>query len=58
MVNGNGAPAKKKSEQRVGSFVLLDEMPGGGSARVFRARYEPQQKDPEVNLPKGGHAVI
>ena len=57
MVNGNGTP-KKKGEQRVGSFVLLDELPGGGSARVFRAVYDPQQKDPAINCAKGAHAVI
>jgi serine/threonine protein kinase len=54
VVNG----AKKKSEQRVGAFVLLDEIPGGANARVFRATYEPETKDPTVHLAKGESAVI
>ncbi|HEY4221334.1 MAG TPA: serine/threonine-protein kinase [Myxococcota bacterium] len=55
MVNG---AAKKKGEQRVGPFVLVDELPGGGSARVFRSMYAPEVRDPSVPLAPGDHAVI
>ena len=54
MVNG----AKKKGEQRVGPFVLVDELPGGGSARVFRALYAPETRDPAIPLAPGDHACI
>jgi serine/threonine-protein kinase len=48
----------KKAEQRVGSFVLIDELPAGSKARVFRARYEPEQHDPTISLARGAHAII
>jgi serine/threonine protein kinase len=41
---------KKKATQRVGPFVLVDEMRGGGIARVFRARYRPQAGDVPLGL--------
>jgi serine/threonine-protein kinase len=56
MVSAESAP-KKKSE-RVGAFVLVDEMPGGGNARLFRARYEPESRDPTIKLAVGDAAVI
>ncbi len=55
MVNG---ASKKKGEQRVGPFVLVDELPGGGSARVFRAVYAPPARDPSVPLAPGEHGCI
>ena len=58
VVAGTNGTSKKKSEQRVGSFVLIDELPGGGSARVFRASYQPEQKDPKISLARGEHAII
>jgi serine/threonine-protein kinase len=42
--------ARKKADQRVGQFVLVDEFPGGGDARIFRARYRPQPGDPPLAL--------
>jgi serine/threonine-protein kinase len=56
MVNG---AQKKKGEQRVGPFVLVDEIPGGGSCRVFRALYSPDgARDPGIPLAPGDHACI
>lgn len=56
MVNG---AQKKKGEQRVGPFVLVDELPGGGSCRVFRALYSPDGvRDPGIPLSPGDHACI
>jgi serine/threonine protein kinase len=49
---------KKKSEQRVGSFVLVDELNGGGSARCFRARYRPQAGDAPLALEAEDVVVI
>lgn len=49
---------KKKSEQRVGSFVLVDELTGGGTARCFRARYRPQAGDPPLALEADDVVVI
>jgi serine/threonine protein kinase len=49
---------KKKSEQRVGSFVLVDELGGGGTARCFRARYRPQAGDPPLALEADDVVVI
>jgi serine/threonine-protein kinase len=54
----NGSPPKRKSEQRLGAFVLKDELPGGGSARVFRAIYAPEQRDPAVPLSPGDFVVV
>jgi eukaryotic-like serine/threonine-protein kinase len=53
----NGTP-KKRNEQRVGPFVLVDELPGGGHARVFRALYAPETRDPTIPLSPGDHACI
>lgn len=58
VVAGANGTSKKKGEQRVGSFVLIDELPGRGSARVFRATYQPEQKDPTISLARGAHASI
>jgi eukaryotic-like serine/threonine-protein kinase len=45
------APQKKRPDQRIGSFVVLDELKGaGGLARAFRARYRPQAGDPPLAL--------
>lgn len=45
------APAKKRPDQRIGSFVVLDELKGAtGVARTFRARYRPQAGDPPLAL--------
>jgi serine/threonine-protein kinase len=45
------APQKKRPDQRIGSFVVLDELKGaGGLARAFRARYRPQPGDPPLAL--------
>lgn len=53
---GNGAP--KKPDQRVGPFVLLDELAGGGTARMFRARYRPQPGDAPLALEEDDVVVI
>lgn len=53
----NGQP-KKKGEQRVGPFVLVDELPGGGNCRVFRALYAPDVRDPTIPIAPGDHAVL
>ena len=34
----------------MGSFVLLDELASGSTARCFRARYRPQAGDPPLAL--------
>jgi serine/threonine-protein kinase len=45
------APQKKRPDQRIGSFVVLDELKGaGGLARSFRARYRPQAGDAPLAL--------
>lgn len=49
---------KKRPDQRVGSFVLLDELSGGGTARCFRARYRPQAGDPPLALDAEDVVVI
>jgi serine/threonine protein kinase len=49
---------KKKSEQRVGSFVLIDELNGGGTSRCFRARYRPQAGDAPLALEAEDVVVI
>jgi eukaryotic-like serine/threonine-protein kinase len=36
-------PPKKRGDNRLGPFVLLDEIQGSSSARVFRARYAPKE---------------
>lgn len=48
----------KKSDQRVGPFVLLDELPGGGTARMFRARYRPLPADAPLALEEDDVVVI
>ena len=55
---GAGASAKKKSEQRVGDFVLTDELPSSGSARVFRALYAPDKRDRSLRIAPGDHVVL
>lgn len=49
---------KKKPDQRVGPFVLLDELNGGGTARMFRARYRPQPGDAPLALEEEDLVVI
>lgn len=47
------APPKNRPDQRIGSFVVLDELKhddGDGRSRVFRARYRPQAGDPPLAL--------
>ncbi len=50
--------APKKSDQRVGPFVLLDELAGGGTARMFRARYRPVAGDAPLALEEDDVVVI
>lgn len=50
--------APKKPDQRVGPFVLLDELSGGGSARMFRARYRPLPADAPLALEEDDVVVI
>ena len=49
---------KRKPDQRVGAFVLLDELVGGGTARSFRARYRPSPGDPPLALEEEDLVVI
>jgi serine/threonine protein kinase len=47
------APDKKRPDQRIGSFVIIDECKGDdgdGHTRAFRARYRPQAGDPPLAL--------
>jgi serine/threonine-protein kinase len=41
---------RKRPDQRIGSFVIIDELKGGATARAFRARYRPQAGDPPLAL--------
>jgi len=50
--------ARKKPDQRVGPFLLVDELPGGGLARIFRARYAPQPGEPLLPLADDDIAVL
>ena len=50
--------ASRKKEVRIGPFVVLDELPGGTTTRLFRARYKPEQGAPELPLDYGAAAVI
>jgi serine/threonine-protein kinase len=52
------AEAPKKPDQRVGPFVLIDELGGGGTARMFRARYRPQPGDAPLALEEDDVVVI
>ncbi len=58
MESSTVALAGKKKHERVGAFVLVDEMPGGGHARIFRARYEPEARDATIALVPGDAAII
>lgn len=52
-------PLKKKSDVRVGPFVLMDELGAGGMARVFRARYRPREDDrQDLGLEYGSVVVL
>lgn len=49
----------KKSEVRIGPFVLLDELASGAMARVFRARYRPREGERgQVDLDPGAVVVV
>ena len=56
--DSDGGETKKKADQRVGPFVLLDELSGGGSARMFRARYQPLPGDAPLALEEDDVVVI
>lgn len=43
-------PPKKRPQQRLGPFTLLDEQPTEGPVREFRGRYEPAANDAPVPL--------
>jgi serine/threonine-protein kinase len=49
---------RKKPDQRVGPFVLVDELPGGGAARMFRARYRPAAGDAPLALEEDDVVVL
>lgn len=49
---------KKRPDQRVGPFVLLDELASGGTARCFRARYRPQAGDAPLALDENDVVVV
>lgn len=53
-----GAASKKKGEQRVGDFVLSDELQSSGSARVFRALYAPEKRDRSLRIAPGEHVIL
>ena len=54
----SNAAAKKRPDQRVGPFVLIDELASGGTARCFRARYRPQAGDPPLALEEEDVVVV
>ncbi len=54
----SGAAPKKKGEQRIGDFVLADELQSSGSARVFRALYAPEKRDRTLRIAPGEHAIL
>ncbi len=58
MSESDAASAPKKADQRVGPFVLLDELSVPGSARVFRARYRPLPGDAPLALEEEDVVVI
>ncbi|MDP2344153.1 MAG: serine/threonine-protein kinase [Deltaproteobacteria bacterium] len=58
MSDAEAEGTRKKPDQRVGPFVLLDELAGGGTARMFRARYRPLPADPPVALEEDDLVVI
>ena len=41
---------RKRPDQRIGSFVVIDEVKGSAVARAFRARYRPQVGDAPLAL--------
>jgi serine/threonine-protein kinase len=51
-------PPKKRPDQRIGSFVIADELKGSTNARCFRARYRPQAGDPPLALDADDVVVI
>lgn len=57
-MSGTGAASKKKAEQRVGDFVLSDELQSSGSARVFRALYAPEKRDRSLRIAPGDHVIL
>jgi len=49
---------KKRSELRVGPFVLLDEVGSGAHARLFRARYRPRVPEKTIKLEEDDVVVL
>ncbi len=47
-----------KGEQRIGSFVIVDELPESAAVRVFRGTYQPEHSDATIALARGAHATI
>lgn len=52
------AGAGRRRSERLGPFVLLDEMPSSSHTRVFRSRYEPEARDSALKLTPGDAAVV
>jgi eukaryotic-like serine/threonine-protein kinase len=52
------AGGQKRKSDKLGPFVLADEMPSPPHLRVFRARYEPEGRDPGIKLAPGESAVV
>jgi serine/threonine protein kinase len=50
--------ARKKPDQRVGPFVLVDELAAGGNARMFRARYRPRAGEAPLALHEDDVVVL
>ena len=58
MVSADAGSAPKKKTDKLGPFVLADEMPSAAQVRVFRARYEPEGRDPQIALAPGEVALV
>jgi serine/threonine protein kinase len=56
-VSENVSPSQSP-EQRVGPFVLVDELLGGGNARIFRARYQPTASTERLSVADGDLVVL
>lgn len=55
---GTSGPPKRRSEQRLGAFVLVDELVSTGVVRTFRALYQPEARSPAIPLAPGAHACV
>lgn len=55
---GPNSPPKRKGEQRLGPFHLVDEFQSAGPVQTWRARYRPESDSPALPLSAGAYACV